>query len=87
LARPAAEVKALYAVSVPAWSDVADEGEATGLIEALVRRAEAMEFLGDVDAARSDWTAVVRAGYRRLWVSDAWVVATERLKVIGGELD
>jgi serine/threonine-protein kinase len=85
--RPADEVKAAYASTVMAWSEVEGEGEATGLIEALGRRAEAMEVLGDVAAARADWEAIAGAGYARLWVNDVWVMARQRLKPSGAKGD
>ena len=85
--RPVSEVKAAYASTVMGWSEVEGEGEATGLIEELGRRAEAMEELGEVEAARADWEAIVAAGYARLWVNDVWVLAKRQLKSSGATGD
>ena len=62
------------------WSEVHAEGDLRPRVEALTLYAEALEWAGREDAAQMIWTRIINLGYPRLWSTDLWVTARQRLK-------
>ncbi len=68
-----------YRGAVYPWSEVQSEGDLGRRVEAMAHLARALDRVGRKTRAEDVWRAIRGAGYERLWVTDLWVEAVERL--------